>query len=182
MSLSEESHMDNVLLSDLDKSKLEEAYNQLMRQIPIVDGQRVLTLCRGTREAAQGMVERNEKGHLYVILGSPDERENEKAAGWTQRHNLTFLYARLTELPMPDAFFDRVVIAYSPVIFQCKQAIVKEVCRVLKPGGIFYVLYFDLKEIANACYFEIRKDYYPVVRRQEMDGNVQSASQIKSRH
>ncbi|MCL6584588.1 MAG: methyltransferase domain-containing protein [bacterium] len=155
---------ENILLSETDRAKLEEAYNRLIKEMPIVDGQRVLSLCRGTWDSIRHIIERNRNGHLYVVLG-PDvlvagKRESKRLAGLRQDGNLTFLCCPMTKLPLPDAFFDRVVAVYSPVLFQCKQAIVKEVCRVLKPGGIFSVLYFEVKELANAHCFEIRKDYY----------------------
>jgi len=164
MPFQEESQAESAQLLNLDQSRLEDAYNQLIMELPIVDGQKVLTLCRGTQESAQGIIERNPKGHLYVVLG-PSDKDEKQMAGWTQSRNLTFLYSRLTELPLPDIFLDRVVIVYSAVLFKFKQAIVKEVCRVLKPGGIFYVLYFNVNEIDNACYFEIKKDYYPPPQR-----------------
>ncbi|MEW5801933.1 MAG: methyltransferase domain-containing protein [bacterium] len=160
MPLQEKSRAESPLLSNVDQSRLEESYNQLIRELSIFDGQKVLTLCRGTWESAQDIVKRNPNGQLYVVVG-PGDREGRQISGWTQSRNMTFLYSRLTELPLPDAFLDRVIVIYSAILFKFKQAIVKEVCRVLKPGGIFYVLYFDVKEINNACYFEIRKDYYP---------------------
>jgi len=49
---------------------------------------------------------------------------------------------------------------YSATLFKFKKVIIKEVCRVLKSGGIFNVLYFDQKEKVNAYYFEIKKDDY----------------------
>jgi len=148
----------------LDQTRLEDAYNHLIMELPIADGLKVLTLCRGTLESVRGITERNPNGHLYVVLG-PGDKDEKPLEGWTQSRNLTFLYSRLTELALPDAFLDRVIIVYSSVLFKFKQAIVKEVCRVLKPGGIFYVLYFNVNEIANACYFEIKKDYYPPAQR-----------------
>ncbi len=164
MSLQEESQAESAQLLDLDQTRLEDTYNQLIMELPIVDGQKVLTLCRGTRQSAQGIIKRNPNGHLYVVLG-PSDKDGKQMAGWTQSCNLTFLYSRLTELPLPDIFLDRVVIVYSDILFKFKQAIVKEVCRVLKPGGVFYVLYFNVNEIAEACYFEIKKDYYPPAQR-----------------
>jgi len=164
MSLNEESQAESVPFPNLDQTRLVDAYNQLITELPIVDEQKVLSLCRGTWESARRIMERNPNGHLYVVLGPGDEDEKQ-IAGWTQSRNLTFLYSHLTELPLPDAFLDRVIIVYSAILFKFKQAIVKEVCRVLKPGGIFYVLYFNVNEIANACYFEVKKDYYPPAQR-----------------
>ena len=159
MVIREESEIECNVSSNLDQPGLERAYNQLIQELPIINGEKVLTLDRGTFEATEGIMARNQDGHLYVVLG---EIENEKGQmnGWSADCNLTFLYSPLTELPIPDAFLDRVVGIYSTTLFKFKKAIVKEVCRILKSGGVFNLLYFDQKEKVNAYYFEIKKEDY----------------------
>jgi len=161
MLIKEESGVESAISLNLVQPGLGQAYNQLIQELPIMNGEKVLTLDRGTDEATRGIVARNRDGHLYVLLGLTDnEEEDEEMSGWSIADNLSFLYSPLTNLPIPDAFLDRVVGVYSATLFKFKKVIIKEVCRVLKSGGIFNVLYFDQKEKVNAYYFEIKKEDY----------------------
>lgn len=159
MMLPNESGVESTRVLDLDQSGLGKAYNQLIEEVPIVNGEKVLTLYRGTWEATRGIIKRNRDGHLYMILGVV-ENEDDQVNGWSADGNLTFIYSRLTDLPIPDASLDRVVGVYSADFFKFKEEIVKEVCRVLKPGGVFNILYFDQKDEVNGYYFEIKKENY----------------------
>lgn len=159
MVIREESEMEFTVSSNLDQSGLEGAYNQIIQEIPIVNGEKILTLDRGTIEATKGIMARNQDGHLYVVLGEI-ENEKDQMNGWMTDSNLTFLYSPPTELPIPDAFLDRVVGIYSSTLFKLKKDIIKEVCRILKSGGVFNLLYFDQKEKVNPYYFEIKKEDY----------------------
>ena len=159
MLIKEKSEVEPAISLNLTQPGLGEAYNQLIQELPIMNGEKVLTLDRGTNEATKGIMARNQDGHLYVLLGLTDnEEEDEEMNGWTIADNLSFLYSPLTNLPIPDTFLDRVVCVYSATLFKFKKAIIQEVCRVLKAGGIFNVLYFDQKEKINAYYFEIKKE------------------------
>jgi len=161
MLIKEETGVEPAISLNLVQPGLGEAYNQLIQELPIMNGEKVLILDRGTSEATRGIMARNQDGHLSVLLGlTENEEDEEEMSGWTTADNLSFLYSPLTDLPIPDASLDRVVGVYSATLFEFKKVIIKEVCRVLKSGGVFNVLYFDQKEKVNSYYFEIKKEDY----------------------
>jgi ubiquinone/menaquinone biosynthesis C-methylase UbiE len=71
------------------------------------------------------------------------------------RESVEFKQADATELPFPDASFDAVVCQFGLMFFPDKDRAVREVHRVLKPGGVYVFNVWDaiekneLAEIAN---------------------------------
>lgn len=158
----ETSNVDLALKLDWTQPGLSAAYTQIIQELTIVNGEKVLILYRGTDETIIELMKKNQDGHLYAVLGG--ENEEDQLNGWSTS-NLTFIYSQLTNLPIPDKHLDRVLVVYSATLFEFKEDIIKEICRILKPGGVFDVLYFDIKEKINGYYFEIKKEDY--LRNQE---------------
>jgi demethylmenaquinone methyltransferase/2-methoxy-6-polyprenyl-1,4-benzoquinol methylase len=61
---------------------------------------------------------------------------------------LSLLAADAERLPLPDRQFDRVSIAFGLRNCTDKDAVLREACRVLKPGGRFFCLEFSRLQVA----------------------------------
>jgi demethylmenaquinone methyltransferase / 2-methoxy-6-polyprenyl-1,4-benzoquinol methylase len=113
---------------------------------------RVLDLCCGTgdlafaleRERLRSMRDRG--AHRMPIIGSDFaqpmlERARKKAGA--EEHRATFVAADALELPFPDATFDLVTAAFGFRNLANYEQGVREIARVLKPGGEFGILEFS---------------------------------------
>jgi ubiquinone/menaquinone biosynthesis C-methylase UbiE len=101
-------------------------------------GQRVLDLASGTGDPAltiAGQV--GDTGHVVITDLAPQmveiARDNAHAAGVT---NVSFATADVHRLPFADASFDRVTCRLGVMFFWDCGGALREIRRVLKPGGI----------------------------------------------
>lgn len=75
------------------------------------------------------------------------EVAQERAAGKGVLADIEFLPADAEKLPLPDASFDRVSMAFGLRNCTNKDAVIREAFRLLKPGGRFLVLEFSQLQI-----------------------------------
>jgi len=116
---------------------LREATNLLVQAAHVEPGMEVLDLASGTGEPSLTLAQKvGPAGHVTATdLGSAMlaiAEENARAQGLT---NMTFRQADVHQLPFPDMQFDRVSCRFGVYYFaDCARAM-REVARVLKPGG-----------------------------------------------
>ncbi len=107
----------------------------------IKEGDRVLDICSGTGELAFALLPR--VGRDGLIIGTDFcedmvEIAREKAAA--RRGNISFLVADAKNLPFPDADFDAVTVGFGMRNIPDTILALREIRRVLKPGGRFLCL------------------------------------------
>jgi demethylmenaquinone methyltransferase / 2-methoxy-6-polyprenyl-1,4-benzoquinol methylase len=113
---------------------------------------RVLDLCCGTgdlafaleRERLKSM--RNRGAHRMPIIGSDFARpmlERARKKAGAAEHRATFVAADALELPFADATFDLVTAAFGFRNLANYEQGVREIARVLKPGGEIGILEFS---------------------------------------
>jgi demethylmenaquinone methyltransferase/2-methoxy-6-polyprenyl-1,4-benzoquinol methylase len=76
------------------------------------------------------------------------EMARDRALGRGYATELSLLAADAERLPLPDRQFDRVSIAFGLRNCTDKDAVLREACRVLKPGGRFFCLEFSRLQVA----------------------------------
>lgn len=108
----------------------------------------VLDLATGSGDVAFALSRRLEKSTAIVGMDfcQPmlDEAEIKKqAAGKTKFENVTFRQGDGLALPLPDAMFDAVTISFGLRNLADRAKGLREMRRVLRPGGSLYVLEFS---------------------------------------
>lgn len=129
-----------------------------VRRSGIKQGDRVLDICAGTGELS--FILSRAVGNEGSIVGT-DYCENmlelaRKKMG-NKYSNITFHLADATKTPFPDSTFDAVTVAYGMRNIPDTTAALKEIRRVLKPGGIF--LCVELTEPRNRLFRAIYRWY-----------------------
>ncbi len=122
----------------------ESALKRLVEQAQLTAGQRVLDLGCGTG-AGTLLAKRTHSGVDIAGL-DPDEKALARARKKAERAGLTieFVQGFGDALPFPDASFDRVLSSFMfhHLEREQKPAVLREVRRVLRPGGSLHLLDF----------------------------------------
>ncbi len=107
----------------------------ILARIPVEAGDTVLDLGTGSGYALRALRERG-IGRGYGLDGAPAMAE--KAAGYTDDGALSFLVGDFDHLPFVDGSVDHVFTMEAFYYANEPAATLREVARVLAPGGTFY--------------------------------------------
>ena len=130
------------LLNHLLSANVDKAWRRAtVRRLALTGRERVLDACTGTGDLAIALL----NGGAREVVGSdfaPQmvERARRKAAG---RANARFLVADTTRLPFPDGDFDVATVAFGVRNLEDLDAGLRDLCRVLVPGGRLAILEFS---------------------------------------
>lgn len=118
---------------------------EAVRAAKLTTGLRVLDLCCGTGDLSLALAS---EGRASEVVGTDFTPEmialaKRKSAGATGRTSVTFQEADAQNLPFPDSSFDVVTVAFGIRNLPDRPANLREVLRVLKPGGRYVVLEFS---------------------------------------
>jgi demethylmenaquinone methyltransferase/2-methoxy-6-polyprenyl-1,4-benzoquinol methylase len=117
-----------------------------VRQLQIPQGGRVLDLATGTGDLALAIAAATPASVRIVGADFTQGmllRGREKIAASPWRQRLTLVNAPCESLPHPAAVFDGVTIAFGIRNVVDRRAGLREMCRVLKPGGRAVILEFS---------------------------------------
>lgn len=106
----------------------------------IREGERVLDVCTGTGELAQLLADKVGPGGTVTGADFCEEmlsRAREKTRG---RRNLTYILSDAKQLPFADGTFDAVTVAFGMRNIPDTCYALREIERVLRPGGTFMCL------------------------------------------
>jgi SAM-dependent methyltransferase len=108
--------------------------------VRLAPGQRVLDVACGTGVLAREAAKRVTPGGSAVGL---DHNDGMLAVARRQAPGVDWQSGRAEALPFPDAGFDAVVSQFGLMFFDDRQAALREMWRVLKPGGRVAVAVWD---------------------------------------
>jgi ubiquinone/menaquinone biosynthesis C-methylase UbiE len=111
---------------------------QMIHEMDLQPGDRVLDLGCGIGWATRMIAARLTQGSAAGVDIS-DEMISRAQADPTNPHNISFVNAPATALPFEDSFFDKVFSVESLYYYPDIPAALKEVSRVMKPGGLAYL-------------------------------------------
>jgi demethylmenaquinone methyltransferase / 2-methoxy-6-polyprenyl-1,4-benzoquinol methylase len=135
-----------------------------LSQTALRPGQRALDVAGGTGELAAGMAAQVGASGLVVLSDINSAMLSQGRDALTDRGviaNVRYALANAERLPFPDSSFDCVTIAFGLRNVTDKQAALRSMTRVLKPGGQLLVLEFShpvvpgLKPIYDAYSFTV---------------------------
>lgn len=108
-------------------------------------GGRALDICAGTGDLALAVARRMEPGEVLATDFCEEMLDvgRAKVSGTPQEHLVRFEWADVTSLPYPEKTFDAVTVGFGIRNVADMQHGLKEVHRVLKPGGRFVCLEFS---------------------------------------
>jgi ubiquinone/menaquinone biosynthesis C-methylase UbiE len=117
---------------------------RLVERVPLEQGARVLDVATGTGAALLPVARRlGPGGHVTGIdLSTGMLREAERAARAEGLINVDFLKMDAEQLEFPDQTFDAVLAAHAIFLFPDREAALREMYRVTKPGGCVGVSIF----------------------------------------
>ena len=147
-----------------------------LSQTGLRPGHRALDVAGGTGEIAAGMTKQVGANGLVVLTDINASMLGEGRDALTDRGivaNVRYSLANAERLPFPDASFDCVTIAFGLRNVTDKQAALRSMSRVLKPGGQLLILEFShpvvpgLKPIYDAYSFTVLPWLGKVVARDE---------------
>lgn len=111
---------------------------------------RLLDLAAGTGDISFGWLKR---GGGPVVMSDINESMlnvgQERAAANGSLSDIEFLLADAENLPLPDASFDRISMAFGLRNCTNKDKVIAQAYRLLRPGGKFMVLEFSKLQIAG---------------------------------
>lgn len=117
-----------------------------IEQSGIRPGQMILDIAGGTGDLALGLLKKIGKKGLVVLADINDSMLTEGRKRLTDKgfvSNVTYVLADAENLPFHDNFFDCITIAFGLRNVTCKEAALKSMYRVLKPGGKCLILEFS---------------------------------------
>ena len=130
------------LMNDLTSFGIHRAWkNDLINWLSPQKNQKLADLAGGTGDIARKFI-KNGGGSAYIIdvniemiKAGLNQKENKKKLFWTA--------ASAENIPLPDNSFDRATIAFGLRNITNRDLALKEIFRILKPGGRFICLEFS---------------------------------------
>jgi arsenite methyltransferase len=115
--------------------------SQTLARMALKTGDRVLELSCGTGWATRLLALAVEGGPgMAVGLDISDEMIARARAGSRDVENAMFVVAPAEEIPWQDEYFEKALAIESFYYYPDQEAVLREVYRVLAPGGMFYIL------------------------------------------
>ncbi len=153
------------LMNDLMSGGIHRIWKQFtLAQTHLRPGQRALDVAGGTGDLAAGMAKQVGANGLVVLTDINSAMLTEGRDAMTDRgfvSNIRYSLANAECLPFPDASFDCVTIGFGLRNVTDKNAALRSMARVLKPGGQLLVLEFShptvpgLKPVYDAYSFTL---------------------------
>jgi demethylmenaquinone methyltransferase / 2-methoxy-6-polyprenyl-1,4-benzoquinol methylase len=153
------------LMNDLMSAGVHRVWKRFtLAQTALRPGQRALDVAGGTGDIAAGMAKQVGERGLVVLTDINAAMLAEGRDAMTDRGlvgNIRYSLANAECLPFPDSSFDCVTIGFGLRNVTDKQAALRSMARVLKPGGQLLILEFShptvpgLKPIYDAYSFSI---------------------------
>ena len=135
------------VMNDLMSFGVHRAWKHFAIQLTGVrPGNRILDLAGGTGDLAKILAKKSApNGEVYLtdINASMLEVGRDRLLDEGFSHNIHFVQGNAERLPYPDNFFDVVTIAFGLRNVTHKDIALKDMARVLKPGGRLLVLEFS---------------------------------------
>lgn len=105
----------------------------------------LLDLCSGTGDITFSFLQQASRNTNVYLLDFCEEmldcaKQKALKSQWKHGPNLTFIQADAQKIPLPDACVDSVTIAYGIRNVTDPEKCVRDVLRVLRPGGTFGIL------------------------------------------
>jgi demethylmenaquinone methyltransferase/2-methoxy-6-polyprenyl-1,4-benzoquinol methylase len=119
-------------------------HRYLVSRVELPAGSRVLDVCTGTGLVAMDLAKRGDVSVVGLDLSDgmlAQARRNVRERGI---ENVTFVQGRAESLAFPDASFDVVIFTYLLRYVEDPQAVLRELTRVLRPGGQIVSLEFHV--------------------------------------
>ncbi|MBU25354.1 MAG: bifunctional demethylmenaquinone methyltransferase/2-methoxy-6-polyprenyl-1,4-benzoquinol methylase UbiE [Gammaproteobacteria bacterium] len=135
------------LMNDLMSAGLHRLWKRVaIETIAVRPGMQILDLASGTGDLARGMSRRaGSEGH--VVMTDINERMlhvgRDKCIDHNELKGLSWCQCNAEELPYPSGAFDRVTIGFGLRNVTDKDNVLREMYRILKPGGKALVLEFS---------------------------------------
>jgi len=108
----------------------------VLARIPVEEGDTVLDLGCGSGYAGRALRATAGAGRVYGLDGAPEMVRN--ARSYTDDDRVGFLVGEFEHLPFEDDSVDHVFSMESFYYARDPDAVLREIRRVLKPGGTFY--------------------------------------------
>ena len=141
-------------------------------RLAVEPGEQVIDLGCGTGALLGCLLEHlGPEGRVHAVDFSP--RMIEKAKAKHRDDRVSFLVADAGQIPVPDASMDRVLCFSAWPHFPDPDAVIKELLRLLKPGGRLHVWHVDSREKIN----DIHKHAHAAVHHDILE----SADQLSNR-
>ncbi|MEQ2007090.1 MAG: bifunctional demethylmenaquinone methyltransferase/2-methoxy-6-polyprenyl-1,4-benzoquinol methylase UbiE [Limisphaerales bacterium] len=164
------------LINDLQSLGLHRCWKRRLLQLAAVKpGESALDLCCGTGDVALALAESGARvagldfsaPMLAVAKARMSEVRNPKSKAGVEEANPQFLQGDALHTPFPDACFDVVTISYGLRNLASVDEGLREMWRVLKPGGRLLVLDFGKPDNAawRGAYFAYLRFAVPVFGR-----------------
>jgi demethylmenaquinone methyltransferase/2-methoxy-6-polyprenyl-1,4-benzoquinol methylase len=119
-----------------------------IRRLGLRPGESVLDVCGGTGDLAVLAARRVGPGAAAIVcdLNEPMMAAGRRKAGAAERrgHRITFVRGNAERLPFPDASFDAAAVGFGLRNLVDLDRGLREIARVLRPGGRFVALEFSL--------------------------------------
>ncbi|WP_435180847.1 class I SAM-dependent methyltransferase [Halorussus sp. AFM4] len=108
----------------------------VLARMPVEEGDTVLDLGTGSGYAVRALRDTQRAGRAYGLDGSPEMARN--ARGYTDDPRVGFLVGDFDHLPFADDSVDHVFTMEAFYYANDPREALREVARVLRPGGTFY--------------------------------------------
>jgi len=108
----------------------------VLARMPVEEGDTVLDLGTGSGYAVRALRDTKAAGRAYGLDGSPEMARN--ATGYTDDPRVGFLVGDFDHLPFADDSVDHVFTMEAFYYADDPDEALREIARVLRPGGTFY--------------------------------------------